>query len=120
MSSIFIVDDSRTMRKILAGSLTEAGYEVIGNACNGEDALAQLENLNPDLITLDITMPEMDGLEALKRIIEKNPDQKVVMLSAAGQKDKVMQALKIGAIDFIQKPYEPETAIETINKILNS
>jgi two-component system chemotaxis response regulator CheY len=118
MSSVFIVDDSRTMRKMLAGALTEAGYDVVGNAGNGVEALEMLKDISPDLITLDITMPQMDGLEALKKIKEANPDQKVLMVSAAGQKEKVLEALKAGALDFIQKPFEPEQIINTIKKIL--
>ncbi|MBR6486816.1 MAG: response regulator [Lachnospiraceae bacterium] len=118
MSSVFIVDDSRTMRKMLTGALKEAGYEVAGDAANGVEALEKLKEVTPDLITLDITMPEMDGLEALKKIKEANPDQKVLMVSAAGQKDKVLEALKLGALDFIQKPFEPELVINTIKKTL--
>ena len=118
MSSVFIVDDSRTMRKMLAGALKEAGIEVIGNAGNGIEALEQLKTIKPDLITLDITMPEMDGLDALRFIKKDNPDQKVLMVSAAGQKEKVLEALKLGALDFIQKPFEPEEVIKTIQKAL--
>ena len=118
MSSVFIVDDSRTMRKMLAGALTEAGFEIAGNAGNGIEALEQLKTIKPDLITLDITMPEMDGLDALRFIKKDNPDQKVLMVSAAGQKEKVLEALKLGALDFIQKPFEPEQVIKTIQKAL--
>ena len=118
MSSVLIVDDSRTMRKMLAGALTEAGYEVAGNAGNGAEALELLKTVTPDLITLDITMPVMDGIEALTKIKEMNPDQKVLMVSAAGQKDKVLSALKAGALDFIQKPFEPDLVINTIKKVL--
>ena len=118
MGTILIVDDSRTMRKVLAGSLKEEGHEVIGNAANGQEALDLLKTLKPDLVTLDITMPEMDGIEALKRIKSEYPDQKVIMVSAASQKDKVMEALKIGAVDFIQKPFDHDTAMETFKRIL--
>lgn len=118
MSTVMIVDDSRTMRKMLAGTLTAEGYEVVGNASNGEEALSLLETITPDIITLDITMPVMDGLTALEKIMERNPSQKVLMVSAAGQKDKVLGALKMGAIDFIQKPFEPELVISTIRKNL--
>ena len=118
MSSILIVDDSRTMRKMLAGALTGQGYEIAGNAGNGVEALELLKTVKPDLITLDITMPEMDGLEALTKIKELYPDQKVLMVSAAGQKEKVLSALKAGAIDFIQKPFEQEVVVNTIKKVL--
>lgn len=118
MNKIMIVDDSRTMRKMLAGTLKEQGYEVIADASNGEEALNLLETVRPDLITLDITMPIMDGLTALEKIRELYPDQKVLMVSAAGQKDKVLNALKMGAIDFIQKPFEPDVVVNTIKKFL--
>lgn len=118
MSTVMIVDDSRTMRKMLAGTLKEEGFEIAGDASNGEEALKLLETITPDLITLDITMPVMDGITALKKIKEKYPDQKVLMVSAAGQKDKVLSALKLGAVDFIQKPFEPEAVVNTIRKFL--
>ncbi|MCR5002658.1 MAG: response regulator [Lachnospiraceae bacterium] len=118
MSSVLIVDDSRTMRKMLAGALTEVGIDVAGNAGNGIEALELLKTVKPDLITLDITMPEMDGLEALRKIKDQYPDQKVLMVSAAGQKDKVLEALKLGALDFIQKPFEQDNIIKTIQKVL--
>lgn len=118
MSSVLIVDDSRTMRKMLAGALTEVGIDVAGNAGNGIEALELLKTVKPDLITLDITMPEMDGLEALRKIKDQYPDQKVLMVSAAGQKEKVLEALKLGALDFIQKPFEQDSIIKTIQKVL--
>ena len=118
MSKIMIVDDSRTMRKMLAGTLRDAGHEIIGDAGNGEEALKLLETISPDLITLDITMPVMDGIQALGLIKEKYPDVKVVIVSAAGQKEKVMEALKKGASDFLQKPFETEKVVEVIERIL--
>ena len=118
MAKIIIVDDSRILRKILNATLTEAGHEIVGEAGNGEEVLKLLEGCVPDLITLDITMPVMDGLTALKLIKEKYPSIKVVMVSAAGQKNKVMEALKAGASDFLQKPFEPEAVINTVKKFL--
>ena len=118
MANIMIVDDSRTMRKMLAGAFKEAGHEIVGDAGNGEEALKLLETVKPDLITLDITMPVMDGLEALEKIKSSYPDIKVVMVSAAGQKEKVMEALKKGASDFLQKPFETESVIKVIANIL--
>lgn len=116
MAKIMIVDDSRILRKILTNTLTEAGHEVIADAGNGKEALMLLEKVQPDLITLDITMPVMDGLEALNQIKASYPDIKVIMVSAAGQKNKVMEALKGGASDFLQKPFEPEDVINIISK----
>lgn len=118
MAKILIVDDSRIIRRVLGTTLNEAGYEIAGEACNGEEALKLLESITPDLVTLDITMPVMDGLETLGHIKELYPDMKVIMISAAGQKNKVMQALKDGALDFIRKPFEKEDMLEVIDKHL--
>jgi len=118
MAKIMIVDDSRILRKILTGTLTDAGHEVIADAGNGKEALLLLEKVKPDLITLDITMPVMDGIEALTKIKALYPDITVVMVSAAGQKSKVMEALKSGASDFLQKPFEPEDVINIISKFV--
>jgi len=118
MAKIMIVDDSRILRKILTNTLTEAGHEVVADAGNGKEALLLLEKITPDLITLDITMPVMDGLEALVKIKESYPDVKVIMVSAAGQKNKVMEALKNGASDFLQKPFEPEEVINIVSKFV--
>ena len=116
MAKIFIVDDSRIIRKVLTSTLKEAGHEVIVEAANGEEALKAFETVTPDLVTLDITMPVMDGLETLEKIRSDYPDLKVVMISAAGQKNKVMQALKLGALDFIRKPVEKDEMLDVINK----
>ncbi len=113
---ILVVDDSRIIRRVLTGTLQEAGYEIAGEAANGEEALEQLKTVTPDLVTLDITMPIMDGLETLSHIREEYPDLKVIMISAAGQKNKVIQALKDGALDFIRKPFEKDEMLEVIAK----
>lgn len=118
MAKIMIVDDSRILRKILTNTMIDAGHEVIADAGNGKEALLLLDKFTPDLITLDITMPVMDGLEALPQIKAKCPSAKVIMVSAAGQKNKVMDALKLGASDFLQKPFEPEEVINVMNKFL--
>lgn len=118
MAKILIVDDSRILRKILNTTLTEAGHEIVGEAGNGEEALKILETVTPDLMTLDITMPVMDGITTLKNVKEKYPSVKVVMVSAAGQKNKVMDALKSGASDFLQKPFEPEDVKRVVSKLI--
>ena len=118
MANILIVDDSRIFRKILNTTLSQNGHTVVGEASNGEEALNLLEQTTPDIVTLDITMPVMDGLETLNRIKELYPDQKVIMVSAAGQRNKVMAALKNGACDFLQKPFQPEAVIEVISRYL--
>jgi len=118
MAKIMVVDDSRIFRKMLRTVFAEYNHEIVGEAGNGQEALELLESVEPDVITLDITMPVMDGIEALKAIKEKYPTVKVVMVSAAGQKTKVMEALKAGATDFIQKPFEPDDVVSVISKLV--
>lgn len=118
MAKIVITDDSRIFRKILHTTLEENGHTIVAEAGNGQEVLAILEKEKADIVTLDITMPIMDGLTTLKTIREKYPDIKVVMVSAAGQKGKVMEALKSGAADFLQKPFQPEDVVSAINKLV--
>lgn len=119
MAKILIVDDSRTSRKILRNILEENGHEIIGEAVNGLTGIEKCKELKPDLVTMDITMPQMDGIEALRQIMEYDKELKVVMATAAGQKEKMLQAIKIGAVEYISKPFEPEKVIKTINSILS-
>ena len=116
MANILIVDDSRTSRKILRKILEDNGYTVIGEAVNGEDGYIKYQELKPDLVTLDITMPKMDGLESLRLIRKFDPEAKAVMITAAGQKEKMLLAIKSGAADFIAKPYEGSDVIKVIEK----
>lgn len=118
MASILIVDDSRTSRKILKETLADAGYEIIGEAVNGEEGVIKYRELKPDMVTMDITMPVMNGLEALACIKKEDENAKVVMITAAGQKEKMVQAIKEGADDFITKPFEPEQVLETLKRVL--
>lgn len=108
MANILIVDDSRTSRKLLRGILEEKGHTVIAEAVNGEDGYLKYKEFMPDIVTLDITMPKMDGIEALKLIMHENPEAKVVMITAAGQKNKMLEAIKIGASEFLPKPFSAE------------
>lgn len=117
MVKILIVDDSRTSRKMLRQILEDAGYEVIGEAVNGDEGFLKYKELKPDLVTMDITMPITDGIQALQLIKHLDKDAHVVMITAAGQKEKMIQALKEGADEFITKPFETEEVIKTINKI---
>ncbi len=119
MAKIMIVDDSKTSRRILREILTDAGFEVLEDAANGEEGYLKYQELKPDLVTMDITMPKMDGIEALQLIRKADENAKVVMITAAGQKDKMMQAIKHGASEFIAKPYDAKEVVDLINKVLS-
>lgn len=117
MAKILIVDDSRTSRRMLKNILENSGQEIIGEASNGQEAFEQYIELQPDIITLDITMPVLDGLGTLRKIMEHDPEAKVVMITAAGQKGKMVEAIKLGASEFIQKPYEPAQITSVISNL---
>lgn len=118
MADILIVDDSRTSRKILRGILEEAGHNVIAEARDGASGLLLYQELKPDLVTMDVTMPKMDGIEALKKLMEYDADAKVIMVTAAGQKNKMIEAINAGASEFVSKPYQAEQMVEIVNKTL--
>ncbi|MCR5624328.1 MAG: response regulator [Lachnospiraceae bacterium] len=118
MAKILMVDDSRTSRKILKDILIDAGFEISGEASNGEEGYQMYSEQKPDLVTMDITMPILDGIGALKKIRSDYPDARVVMVTAAGQKSKLIEAIQCGAIDFISKPFDNEKLVEIINKAL--
>lgn len=119
MAKILIVDDSRTSRRMLKNILLENGHEVIGEAENGQIGYEMFIELEPDIVTLDITMPVLDGLGSLKKIMALREDAKVIMVTAAGQKGKMMEAIKQGAAEFIQKPFEPEQILNVVNNLSN-
>ncbi|WP_438446904.1 response regulator [Gorillibacterium sp. sgz5001074] len=115
---ILIVDDAAFMRMMIRDILTKNGYEVCGEANDGAQAIEKYKELRPDLITMDITMPEMDGINALKEIKKIEPNAKVIMCSAMGQQAMVIDAIQAGAKDFIVKPFQPDRVIEAIKKTL--
>ena len=115
---ILIVDDAAFMRMMIKDILTKHGYEVVGEAVNGQDGLEKYRELKPDLVTMDITMPEMDGLQALKAIRKEDPKAKVLMCSAMGQQAMVIEAIQNGAKDFIVKPFQADRVNEAIVKAL--
>ncbi len=114
---ILITDDALFMRVTLKNILVQNGFEVVGEAQNGAEAIKLYGDLKPDLVTMDITMPEMDGLTALKEIRGKDPNAKVVMVTAMGQKAMVVEALQNGAKDFIVKPFQADRVVEAVNKL---
>lgn len=118
MARIFIVDDAKFMRITLSNILTKANHEVVGEAENGKAAVEMFRELKPDLVLMDITMPEMSGLEAVKMIRREFPDAKVIMCSAMGQQKMVVEAIETGAKDFIVKPFDESRVLEAINRVL--
>jgi two-component system, chemotaxis family, chemotaxis protein CheY len=118
MARILVVDDALFMRKMVMDALSGAGHEVVGEAGNGVEAVARYQELKPDVTTLDITMPEKDGLAALADIIGSDPSARVVMCSALGQESKVVEALKLGAKDFVVKPFQADRVVEAVGKAL--
>ena len=112
MAKVLIVDDSRTSRKILREILENDGHEVIAEAVNGEEGVEKFKELRPDLVTLDITMPLLDGIEALRQMKEVDADAQIIMVTAAGQKNKMVDAIKLGASEFITKPFETEQIVK--------
>jgi len=117
--NILIVDDAAFMRMMVKDILVKNGFIVVGEAQDGMEAVEKYKELSPDLVTMDITMPEMDGIAALKQIKEINSDAKVIMCSAMGQQAMVIDAIQAGAKDFIVKPFQGERVIEAIQKALN-
>lgn len=118
MARILIVDDSIMMRKTLRTILMRAGHTVEAEAANGEQAILYYTNHRPDLVTLDITMPGLNGIEVIKRIKEIDPDANVVIVSALGQKHVVFEALQNGAINYILKPITEEKLLSVVNMVL--
>ena len=118
MARMLVVDDAAFMRKVLSDALTAGGHEVIGEAADGNQALARYQELRPDLTTLDITMPEKDGLATLRELTAIDPNARVIMCSALGQESKVIDALKLGARGFVVKPFDIERLLGAVDKAL--
>jgi two-component system chemotaxis response regulator CheY len=116
MARVLVVDDAVFMRKVVSDALAKGGHEIVGEASNGNEAVEQWQSLKPDVTTLDITMPEKDGLAALKEIVALDPGARVIMCSALGQESKVLESIKAGAKDFIVKPFQPDRVLGAIEK----
>ncbi|MCZ8514181.1 response regulator [Paenibacillus filicis] len=120
MKRIMIVDDSLFMRMILKNVIEELGYEMAAEAGNGLEALTLYEEVHPDLVTMDITMPEMDGITALRELKSSHPDAKIMMVSAMGQQALLIQAVTMGACDFIVKPFNKDRVREALKKAFSA
>lgn len=121
MPKVLIVDDALFMRKMLADILKKEGFEIVGEAENGKEAIDKYHQLKPDLVTIDIVMPKMeeiDGVAAVKEIIKNDPRAKIIMVSAMGQHALVVEAIQAGAKDFIVKPFQPSRVVEAIRRVL--
>ena len=118
MARVLVVDDAPFMRKMLGDALSTGGHEVAGEAGNGVEAVERFQELSPEVVTLDITMPEKDGLQALKEIMVLNPGARVVMCSALGHESKVLEAVRLGAKDFVVKPFQAARVLEAVGKAL--
>ena len=119
-NAVLIVDDAEFMRMMLRDIVEDMGMDVVAEAANGLEAFEEYQNNKPDLVLLDITMPVVDGLEALKKIIHLEPKANVVMITALGQKDQVLACIKAGAQDFIIKPFDQERVVETLDHLMAS
>lgn len=119
MARILIVDDSIVSRTNLKTILLDAQHEVVGEAVNGEDGLEKFLSLRPDMVTMDITMPKLNGIECLKEILHRDPQARVMMISALGQGGKILEAINSGARHYITKPYEPEKVLEAVTELLS-
>ena len=117
MKRLLIVDDALFMRRLIAGVAREAGWDVAGEAGDGAQAVAMYSELKPDLTTMDLVMPVMGGLEALARIRELDPDARVVVITAVDQKQSVMDAIRLGALDFIVKPFDRDRVASLLRKV---
>lgn len=117
MTRVLIVDDAAFMRMMIKDILEKNGYDVVAEANNGIKAVEMYKREKPDIVTMDITMPDMDGIEAVKAIREFDPKAKIIMCSAMGQQSMVMDAIRAGAKDFVVKPFQPDRVLEAISKI---
>lgn len=118
-SRVLIVDDLAFIKLIIKDTLEKTGFEVAGEASNGLEAIEQYKRLRPDIVLMDITMPKMDGIQALQEIVKIDPQAKVIMCSALGQQKLIIQSIQLGAKDFIVKPFKPERIVGAIKKALN-
>ena len=119
-AKVLVVDDAQFMRMMLKNILTSNGYEVAGEAENGVQAIAKYRELKPDLVIMDLIMPEMGGIDAAREMIKEDADARILMCSAMGQQALVVEAIQVGAKDFIVKPFQPSGVLEAVAKALQA
>jgi len=115
---VLVCDDAIFMRTMISDILTQAGFEVVGEAESGTQAVEKYHALKPDLVTMDIVMPDMGGIEAVREICKTDPDAKILMCSAMGQQALVVEAIQAGAKDFVVKPFQPSRVLEAVQRVL--
>ena len=118
MARIMIVDDAEFMRMVIRDILVKQGHEVAAEVADGECAIQKYQEVKPDLVLMDIILPDMEGTKTLQKLLDLDPEAKVVMCSSLGQKAVVMESIKIGAKDFIVKPFEPDKVLEVVKKVI--
>ena len=116
--TVLICDDAIFMRTMISDILTQAGFEVVGEAESGSQAVEKYHKLKPDLVTMDIVMPDMGGIEAVREICKTDPEAKILMCSAMGQQALVVEAIQAGAKDFVVKPFQPSRVLEAVQRVL--
>ena len=116
--TILVCDDAIFMRTMITDILSQAGYEVVGEAATGAQAIEQYRALKPDLVTMDIVMPDMSGIEAVRAICKEFPNARILMCSAMGQQGLVVDAIQAGAKDFVVKPFQPSRVLEAVQRVL--
>ncbi len=118
MSTVLVCDDAIFMRTMISDILQQAGHEIVGEAENGAQAVERFKELQPDLVTMDIVMPDMGGIDAVREIVRFDPDARVLMCSAMGQQALVVEAIQAGAKDFVVKPFQPSRVLEAVQRVL--
>ena len=116
--TVLICDDAIFMRTMISDILSQAGFEIVGEAESGLQAVEKFRQLKPDLVTMDIVMPDMGGIEAVREICKTDPDAKILMCSAMGQQALVVEAIQAGAKDFVVKPFQPSRVLEAVQRLL--
>lgn len=114
---LLVTDDAPIIREIIKDSAIAAGWEIVGEACNGQEAAERYAELRPDVMTLDLVMPEFDGLHALRAIRAHDPQAKIVVVSAIDQRNVLKEAFKLGAADFLVKPFDRTVLVDTLNRL---